>query len=455
VPTVNTWLGNGTTNSFWTAANWSESRVPNSSDEVVFDGDVSNQPCNNFGPSQEEMMGMGDGSYYRISLQDGYSGAVTLGTDLTVHNLELSTGALNLGQYVSAINVTETFDWSGGGALNDTEYAGGLFLWSGCVATIAPGEENTLTTGMTIQLLDAESISGGASLTFKEGELVYDNNTGLNIGMYCTVFANADGDKNIKKTKVSKSSGQYTINPGGTFNIMNGTVYSSDLPLENNAGTLEVIAAATESTFDTTANFSGAIGTGENAPTIKMISGHIIVSHYTNLNANGKIKLEGGILATKHIARSDNSNSFPPVIGTTELVVAGADISLYYNLINRKVGSTLMFDTLKIDGKVKWTSGNYDPFMQKEEAASLDQWISSEEFTIDPDATTPAKISPSVINGNGEVVTSQNGTTRWAVIQSLDEITLDLQDLPTVDSTWLTFDSAAYAASKASYKLKN
>ncbi len=184
---MNTWLGDGVENSFFTAANWSLNRLPNSSDEVVFDGDVSHEPCFDFGQTVEEEIGTGDGSYYRISLQDGYTGTVLLGSHISIHNFEMTTGEMELDLHVTGITVIDSFEWAGGGALNDSEVAGGLYLANGCVANIAPGEGVTLTTGLSFLLQDALSLAGGAMATFTEGTLGFKNSAGIGVGQFCAV----------------------------------------------------------------------------------------------------------------------------------------------------------------------------------------------------------------------------------------------------------------------------
>lgn len=74
------------------------------SDEVIFAGDHT-EPCNGFGPSEEEMIGSGDGSYAAIRFVDDYPEHVTLGSDNSVAILELTTGYMDLGQYVAGISV--------------------------------------------------------------------------------------------------------------------------------------------------------------------------------------------------------------------------------------------------------------------------------------------------------------------------------------------------------------
>jgi hypothetical protein len=443
VPTVNTWLGDGTSNSFWTAANWSANRVPNSADEVVFDGDVSDEPCNNFSPSQEEMMGMGDGSYYRISLQDGYAGTVTLGADISIHNFELTTGEMELGQYVTGITVIDTFEWAGGGTLNDTEYEGGLFLWSGCVATIAPGEENTLTTGMTFQLEDAETIEGGAFVTFSEGELLFDNNASIHVGMYCNVLDNTTTAR-VEKTGYSESSSGITVNAGGKYTVTyndetgGGDWYLNNLPLNVIGGELIV-----RRKID--GHITGSIG--QDGGSLEMTSGHVVLYATSKLYVEDGFKAWGGVVATECATVDLSYNNNIQIVSSLidgDFDNYGASIVFNISDSTRRFemngNFTKVVSELYFTGNVYWYNGTFNPAVYGPGGSQYycDAWGCDGSFTIEG----YANIQPLCISEMGALTGTPVGGAQWRVIECDGTMSIAngvpyiVGDLPLTVQTW-------------------
>jgi hypothetical protein len=241
----------------------------------------------------------------------------------------------------------------------------------------------------------------------------------------------------LKKT--ANSSGQYTINPGGDFLIYGGGIFDSELPLLNNGGTFKIKAAESNNAIETTAIFPVPFANDQDT-SIRMISGKIEMSRFTNLSANG-IKLENGKLATVYTSRTGYSL---PTITTPKLTNLGAVFSLLDDLNNRKVGNNLKFETLKIDGEVIWSGGSHSPYMESLNGNNRDLLWSTGKFTVIPGINSNIVITPTVINSNGEEVTSQNGDGAWSIIESDTLVDLNLENLPEIVSVWLSFYQQLY-----------
>jgi hypothetical protein len=189
----------------WSAAsNWSLGRAPTASDDVVFSGGTSNANCLANTPYGQQVAS--------LTLENGYSGTLTLSTTLSVGSggLDTDTGAINQGSGGQLTLQGGNSTWSGG-SIN----AGGRLSSLWVAGTLTLTGSNTLNLGDTLNIyggtvtLDVNftgwlNLKNNAGINNTNGNLLLPNRTGISVDAGSTADLNNQGV--IKKTGTSYAS---------------------------------------------------------------------------------------------------------------------------------------------------------------------------------------------------------------------------------------------------------
>ena len=398
------WIG-GYEASWTDGSSWTGGLVPDQTSAVYFDGSYSNYGVTTPGLS-------GGLTLAEIHFVNGYSGTVTLASNLTVGKLELASANATLDQptatYGSNVTVTTAMLWTGG-TLNSSSNLANVTITGGtATAMFAPAGGGTVNLGSTINL------SGGAVGTIKEGTLNVTND-GMQINVNTGSVLNVSPILNGIATIAGTFSPHIQIKPNASFTINSGHLFTN--ARLTNEGTFTLKA-------DTSAKFPGQTGIAaaysQKAGGATYLYGGSILD--TGLLRN--VVIEGGILATV----SDDPDGYgignsTAYISTNKLMVDGGDIYINYG-----AAAHVSFGRLDISGDVIWAGGNYHPYIWGDvNDGDADMWYASGSFVIGGTAA----VAPVSIADEWTPTPPTFGYA-WAVIQALGNLTV-ANGSPTVD----------------------
>lgn len=442
---MNTWLGTYGTDAYYNG-NWSQNRRPETMDEVRFDGAVSQVNCVGLYRADDVAWDvnndpmpprMGEGSYDKIRFINGYTGSVSLGTNLMVYTLELTTGNLDQGYnggYGTAISVVTRFDWTGG-TLNSTEDLSSITLEPGSTAAIAPGEGNTLVTGSSILLADASgSYLDGAVATFTEGELILENGSGISVGQECILNLETEPEGLIEfDGDLEQTSAGILVNISGKMKVYGeGTWAGKKVPINIDGGELSV-------ELYTTADVTGRVGGGSTGKTIEMSSGKIVLYMDATLKAEHGLLTSGGTVAT---ILSDEDQA-PNVLDVSYIegnwTNDGASVVMFENatttrMVTLDIVNSIKYSKLQVTGDIDWWAGDYSPVVYGPGGGDTkcDLWYCTGTFRIYECASVTAR---AVSNTGALGATPQNGSW-WTIIEAATALSLVDETNPALISDW-------------------
>ncbi len=217
----------GLTGASWSdPANWTAG-VPTSTTAVYFSG--------SYGSVTIPDGGSGSTQFAELHLVGGYSGTVTLSNNLTVRDLELTSGAVNQPStsYGTDLTVTAAMIWTGGTLNSSTNLA--TLTIDGATARIAPAG------GGTVNLGDNITLAGGAVATLKEGTVLATNeNEEIDVGEECGMEADPGADKGFKLDVGPgiENGADITIKGTSWFRVLSGTYTQKGHVLNNGEFTL-------------------------------------------------------------------------------------------------------------------------------------------------------------------------------------------------------------------------
>ena len=194
-----TWDGEGTTNNWSEAANWSGNVVPGSSDDAIFNNtSIKNSVWDSAGPAQ----------IISLNVQSSYSGSLTLGRD---------------------VSVSGNWTFAGSGSLNAQTSTLKFVYYS---STFTPGAANYYNIEV--------AKNSGSSLTVSSTAIVVNNLTISGAGNSInTGSINVSGDITITATSDSGGgSGTININGTGDQSLSSAGGYLPNIIINKPSGTL-------------------------------------------------------------------------------------------------------------------------------------------------------------------------------------------------------------------------
>lgn len=245
------WVGgaSGAANSASTAANWSPSGVPTSSDSVVFDGAVSVVDCT---------AGLDQSAYTYVSLTvyDSYTGKIGTATapyqcGATLAHLHKPSGVqnaagstrlnFNFGSAQTALQISGSATSSADTGLptirvKGTNASNAIYISGGALVGLAAASDSEAATAV---LVNTSANSAGASPT-------------LTLGSGCTLTsvnmsAGTILNRGSAVTTLTMQAGTYTVNGSPahtTIEVQGGTVYY------NSSGTITTLLIGNNGTAD-------------------------------------------------------------------------------------------------------------------------------------------------------------------------------------------------------------
>ncbi len=307
----NYWLGG--TGDWNTAANWSLG-VPTATSALYFDGSQSNASVTI--PSG----GSGTTQFAELHLVGGYTGTVTLSNNVTVRNLELTSGTLNkpATSFGSDLTVTVAMLWTGG-TLNNTTNLATLTL-SGASATFAPVGGGTVSIGSNLTLTNS------ATAVIFEGDYDFKNLPEVTVKPGTKMEA-----KPLTVTTTVKYIGVKQINvEAATFQVSGpGTFDASGVPMYNSSGVVTFLGS-------TTVKLGGSV-TIPNLGIQTSISYYQDGTSYLQLEAGSELRvaketrIAGGTLRTLYNPNLADTVAAQTATLTGALAIRGGTVSICYN----------------------------------------------------------------------------------------------------------------------------
>ncbi len=326
VPATHTWLGGAPSSptEFNEARNWSSGTTPLAREDLIFDGSVSSVDCMNLTGNVPDMPGGGwsgaNLGFNSIRMINHYAGTVTVVSVLPVNVLELASpeGAISqpLSNNDNSISVATSFNWTGG-TLNSSDYTNLVHLLGGSVTTIDPGALNTIITGSTLSFEYITQTLVGSTATVQPGTVLFANAAGAIIGSYSAMTIELDADVTFKGvlgvanpgSKMLYLDNAATMTVKGVGSILNPRKFTSELPVYNNGGMVEIKDVAIASIKNRFPDGPSYLQNGGNAKTIieddsilRVEFGYLqnngILGSAANINLGGLATLDGNAVIT-------------------------------------------------------------------------------------------------------------------------------------------------------------
>ncbi len=199
-----TWTG-GADNPLWSdIRNWSTGRVPTAMDPVVYDN-TSVRPST--------IDAVVDGSVASLRITAGYTGTITVVSDITVGAFTQEGGTIG-GTSSGILTASSSFAWSGGTQSGDP-LGGQTIVLPNASLTISGAGAKTLD-GRTLENRGTATWSGAGAIQLNSGAL-FDNQSG-------SVFTAQNGDGVIGDIDTDGNSANFfTVDGEATFNLATAT----------------------------------------------------------------------------------------------------------------------------------------------------------------------------------------------------------------------------------------
>ena len=462
MPALFTWTDATGDNQYSDPYNWGDTAgvlsIPGPGDDILFPnfagangpGGQSGGATGASGPSGGSadcygMQSSSGGPFNSITLTAGYTGTVTVTGPVQTDALYLNNGTIDQpagsGSDMTVLGGATTNDytwwlnpgWNGGsdfywtgGTLNSTSNLANINIsGSSTIATIAPANAGTVTTGDTINLND------GAVATMLAGTLSQANGGNLNINAN-SGFIVAPGPGKISYSEdLEFYEGNYTnIAANAWLTVESGTFATRPIMVSGGVFTLW---------GDTTARVKGEIkGTAD--ASYMQTAGATYLTGGSTLWVHNTALFTGGQLSTLTTTGTDGLTSTMSSTATIKgnLTNTGADVT-----IGDEDGTFEghVYGMLLVFGNVNWTGGTYRPVLNGDfNNGHADTWFASGTFTIGGTAT----IAPVAIDGEGNPIQFPplESGWKWLVIMSLGGITAN-NNSPAITGPWVIVPSAS------------
>jgi hypothetical protein len=445
MPALFTWTDATGDNQYSDPYNWGDTAgvlsIPGPGDDILFPnfagangpGGQSGGATGAGGPSggSADCYGMqsnSGGPFNSITLTAGYTGTVTVTGPVQTDALYLNNGTIDQpagsGSDMTVLGGATTNDytwwlnpgWNGGsdfywtgGTLNSTSNLANINIsGSSTIATIAPGNAGTLTTG------DNVNLNNGAVATLSAGTLTLANGASLTLNGNSS-FVVDPGEEN---TATLNEFGAAAPPPIVVTTTNSVTIKSGQ---NNTIGPVAVSGG----TFTLQSQASVVIvGQLQNGPTFWQSSGKTILGAGSNLGLqqddSGNMVVSGGTLMRQTASDGDSSLPTSADIGGN-LTVTGGDIYVETPGASGVAIANNGFGTLYVLGNVTWTGGTYHPIvmgvaqdgMVGNATAPSDKWSATKTFTIGIFVT----IDPIVLDSDYGYTGAPYGDGIWLVLR--------------------------------------
>ncbi len=446
MPALFTWTDATGDNQYSDPYNWGDTAgvlsIPGPGDDILFPnfagangpGGQSGGATGAGGPSggSADCYGMqsnSGGPFNSITLTAGYTGTVTVTGPVQTDALYLNNGTIDQpagsGSDMTVLGGATTNDytwwlnpgWNGGsdfywtgGTLNSTSNLANINIsGSSTIATIAPTNAGTVTTGDNINL------NNGAVATLLAGTVNLANSANVNIDTTSS-FEVDPGEDNVASVGVALGG------PGNSTQITNknwlevrsGTFITRPIYVQGGTFTLKP---------DTYADVWGEIG-GQGGPSYKQTSGVTYLGDGSTLRVENSALFTGGKLST--LSSSATQSADATIIGN--VTDTGADVTICDGVL-----AGHCYGTLFVDGNVNWTGGSYRPVIDGTmQDGESDLWEASGTFTIGGAAT----LAPCAIDCAGNTIFPYESGWTWLVIQG-DLGIIAANNTPAIVGPWV------------------
>lgn len=390
MPALFAWNGSVSTD-FDNPANWwsgTPNTIPGAGDDILYDPVPTGQ--GSISPACENVHGAAGGAYRSVTLNNSYSGTVTLSSAFTTEELYLYNGALSQPVGGTDITVTAQFTWTGG-ILNSSSNLATVSITSAnpmlpAAALIDPGG-GTLNLGSNISLVSEAHLTTGAGTI----NVTNDEQT-IDVGEYCSFNVNPGAGLSsiiagLSKHLVIRATGQYTLQAGADWD------YSGDV---TNYGTFIV----KEEAFARIAGVPGNPYAYSQSGTSSFGATYLYGSSMLSTGGEYGVRISGGKLATMYASTERGANDCSADILTLQLAITGGDIYIGYG------GAHLAFGTLTCHADVSWTGGTYHPGLRsyagEGNSGESDVWYATRTFYASGEGG--AAFDPILVDADGAVV---------------------------------------------------